>query len=97
MSRIPHHASNPSVTEYCIAHRCGSSTIKPVSDGVRIGILGDFNTEFQSHHATTDSLQHAARKLQIKVESEWLPTTSLTADIAEKKLESFDALWAAPG
>ncbi|HEY3615440.1 MAG TPA: hypothetical protein VGK96_01430 [Candidatus Sulfotelmatobacter sp.] len=68
-----------------------------MSDGVRIGILGDFNTEFRSHHATTDSLQHAARKLQIKVESEWLPTASLTADTAEKKLESFDGLWAAPG
>ena len=68
-----------------------------MSDPVRIGILGDFNTDFRSHHATTDSLQHAAKKLHMTVESEWLPTRSLTADTAEKTLESFDGLWASPG
>ena len=94
---LRHHASNLAATDSRAARRCASSTIKPVSDGVRIGILGDFNTDFRSHHATTDSLQHAARKLQMKVETEWLPTTSLTADAAEKKLEGFDGLWAAPG
>jgi CTP synthase (UTP-ammonia lyase) len=64
---------------------------------VRIGILGDFNPEFRSHHATPDSLQHAARKLDLKVESEWIPTPSLIGSDAEKTLESFDALWASPG
>jgi CTP synthase (UTP-ammonia lyase) len=68
-----------------------------VSDAVRIGILGDFNPEFRSHHATNDSLQHAARKLDMKVESEWLSTPSLTAPEAEKTLESFDGLLASPG
>jgi len=68
-----------------------------VSSPVRIGILGDFNPEFRSHHATLDSLQHAARKLDLKVESEWIPTSSLTTPGAEKILESFDGLWASPG
>jgi CTP synthase (UTP-ammonia lyase) len=68
-----------------------------VSDAVRIGILGDFNSEFRSHHATNDSLQHAARKLNLKVEGEWLPTSTLTAPSAEEKLETFDGLWASPG
>jgi len=68
-----------------------------VSDAVRIGILGDFNADFRSHRATNDALQHAALKLGIKVESEWLPTPSLTAATAEKKLEGFDGLWASPG
>ena len=68
-----------------------------MSDAVRIGILGDFNADFRSHRATNDALQHAARKLNTKVESEWLPTTSLTAPTAEKRLESFDGLWGAPG
>jgi CTP synthase (UTP-ammonia lyase) len=68
-----------------------------VSDAVRIGILGDFNPEFRSHHATPDSLQHAAHKLDLKVESEWIPTPSLIGSGAEKILESFDGLWAAPG
>jgi CTP synthase (UTP-ammonia lyase) len=68
-----------------------------VSNAVRIGILGDFNSEFPSHHATTAALQHAAHKLDLKVESEWIPTTSLTAAGAQKILESFDGLWASPG
>ena len=68
-----------------------------MSNAVRIGILGDFNPEFPSHHATNDSLQHAARQLNTKVESEWIATPSLTADGAEKILETFDGLWAAPG
>jgi CTP synthase (UTP-ammonia lyase) len=68
-----------------------------VSDAVRIGILGDFNAEFRSHHATNDALQHAAHKLNLKVESEWLPTPSLLAEGRESKLESFDGLWASPG
>jgi CTP synthase (UTP-ammonia lyase) len=69
----------------------------PVTSAVRIGILGDFNPEFPSHHATSDSLQHAARKLNIQVDSQWLPTPSLTASGAQKTLESFDGLWASPG
>jgi CTP synthase (UTP-ammonia lyase) len=68
-----------------------------VSEPVRIGILGDFNPEFRSHHATNDSLQHAARKLQLQVESEWLPTPSLVEPGADAMLDSFDGLWASPG
>jgi len=64
---------------------------------VRIGILGDFNPEFRSHHATNDSLQHAAAKLDMPVESAWIPTPSLLEPEAEKNLESFDGLWASPG
>jgi len=74
-----------------------SSTIERVSDTVRIGILGDFNAEFRSHHATGDALQHAARKLKMEVKSEWIPTPSLLNPEAEKTLESFDGLWASPG
>jgi CTP synthase (UTP-ammonia lyase) len=68
-----------------------------VSNAVRIGILGDFNSEFPSHHATTDSLQHAAHKLNMKVESEWIPTPSILNTDAQKNLESFDGIWASPG
>jgi CTP synthase (UTP-ammonia lyase) len=63
----------------------------------RIGILGDFNPEFRSHHATNDALQHAAAKLNIVVESAWLPTPSLLEAGAQKTLEGYDGLWAAPG
>src|SRR6266576_6297774 len=92
-----HHAPNHSLVAGSMVHTMRSSTIEPVSDKVRIGILGDFNADFRSHHATNDALQHAARTLNMKVESEWLPTPSLTTDAAPKTLESFDGLWAAPG
>lgn len=62
-----------------------------------MGILGDFNREFRSHHATNDALQHAAHKLGIAVQSEWIPTAALAEPGSEKKLEAFDGLWAAPG
>jgi CTP synthase (UTP-ammonia lyase) len=68
-----------------------------VTEPIRIGILGDFNPEFRSHHATNDSLQHAARKLGMTVESAWLPTPSLLDPNAAANLESFDGLWASPG
>ncbi|HYM76564.1 MAG TPA: hypothetical protein VE377_11355 [Candidatus Dormibacteraeota bacterium] len=68
-----------------------------MSDAVRIGILGDFNADFRSHHATNDALQHAARKLKMEVTGEWLPTPSLTDPDIEKKLETFDGIWASPG
>jgi CTP synthase (UTP-ammonia lyase) len=68
-----------------------------VPDPVRIGILGDFNAEFRSHHATSDALQHCAAKLGVELESAWLPTRSLLAPDAAKILESYDGLWAAPG
>ena len=68
-----------------------------MSEAVRIGILGDFNPEFRSHHATNDSIQHAARKLGLKVESTWLPTPSLLEPGAKAVLDSFDGLWASAG
>lgn len=68
-----------------------------MNDAIRIGILGDFNPEYRSHHATTDALQHAAKKLKAKLESQWLATPSLLEPGAEKLLESFDGLWASPG
>ena len=74
-----------------------SSTIRRVSDAVRIAILGDFNPQLRSHHATNDALQHAARKLDMSVESEWLSTPSLTKPDSEKTLETFDGIWASPG
>jgi CTP synthase (UTP-ammonia lyase) len=69
----------------------------PVNESVRIGILGDFNPDFRSHHATNDSLQHAARKLQLTLETAWLPTPALVEPGADATLDSFDGLWASPG
>ena len=68
-----------------------------MTGNIRIGILGDFNPEFRSHHATNDSLQHAAKKLGAKVESSWIPTPSLLEPSANAVLASYDGLWGSPG
>lgn len=68
-----------------------------MNDPVRIGILGDFNPEFRSHHATNDSLQHVAARLNLALESEWIPTPSIVEPGGWKTLQTFDGLWASPG
>jgi CTP synthase (UTP-ammonia lyase) len=68
-----------------------------VSDPTRIGILGDFNPEFRSHHATNDALQHAAARLNLRLESQWIPTPCLAEPGGMRQLERFDGLWASPG
>ncbi len=75
----------------------GAGEESPVGDTVRIGIVGDFNPDFHTHHATNACLQHAARRLQMSVESEWVPTPALLEADAETVLGRFDGLWAAPG
>ena len=68
-----------------------------MNDDVRIGILGDLEPGSRGYKAINDALDHAAAKLQIKLESSWIPTSSLVASEAKKMLESFDGLGAAPG
>jgi len=63
---------------------------------IRIGILGDFNPEYRSHHATNSSLEHAAKALGRAVEFDWIPTPGLEGKVAEA-LSGYDALWASPG
>lgn len=68
-----------------------------MGDTVRIGILGDFNPKSPNLPAVAKSLEHAAGKVGVSVSAEWLPTPSMTEASAQKKLESFDGIWAAPG
>ncbi len=68
-----------------------------MSNAVEIGIVGDFNPEFHSHLATNASLQHAARRLNVRVESRWLPTPSLVGSAREPALAACDGLWISPG
>ncbi|HEX4425632.1 MAG TPA: hypothetical protein VH079_09545 [Terriglobales bacterium] len=68
-----------------------------MTDAIRIGILGDFNPKFRSHPATNEAVQHAAAKLNQRVESEWISTASVLETGGQKRLESFDGIWAAPG
>ena len=73
-----------------------SQAIKPMSETVRVGIIGDLNPDFRPHTATDEAIGHAAEALEMSADVEWLPTASLEQQ-TEKTLLAFDALWCAPG
>jgi CTP synthase (UTP-ammonia lyase) len=64
---------------------------------IRIGIIGDFEPAYHSHFATNAALYDAATRLKTSVELRWLPTLSLEAAGAEKRLRRCDGLIASPG
>ena len=64
---------------------------------VRIGILGDFHSEFRSHNATNAALRDVGRHLKLNIQSEWVPTPSLLNANANELLAAFDGLFASAG
>jgi CTP synthase (UTP-ammonia lyase) len=67
-----------------------------VSNFIKIGIIGDFESERPSHKATNEALNHCADYLGINLKLQWLPTESLERD-TDKSIIKFDGLWCAPG
>jgi CTP synthase (UTP-ammonia lyase) len=63
---------------------------------VKIGVIGDYDAKKPSHPATVNAIIHAAKRLNIPVETVWLPTKKLQHAVLEK-LAGFDALFCAPG
>ena len=64
---------------------------------IRIGIIGDFDPNRPSHIATNKALDHAAKDLFVALDFEWLPTLPLEEESSLGRLQTFDALWCAPG
>lgn len=62
---------------------------------VNIGIIGDFDSNRQSHRATNEALNHCANYLGIELAIQWLTTESLERGIDH--ISGFDAFWCAPG
>jgi CTP synthase (UTP-ammonia lyase) len=63
---------------------------------LKIGIIGDYNPNNNSHTATNMAIGHAAQALDISAKIQWLPTPSLEKQ-PEAILPVFDALWCSPG
>ena len=62
---------------------------------VRIAVVGDFNPDFLSHHATNAALRHAAERLGLDLAVEWIPTPAVLRD--PESLAQYDAIWLSPG
>ena len=63
---------------------------------LNVGIIGNWDPSLVSHRATEEALHHAAAARGVTGEYSWWPTRSLEHR-SESGLESFDALWCAPG
>jgi CTP synthase (UTP-ammonia lyase) len=68
-----------------------------VADPLQIGILGDYDPASSTLPAVEQSIKHAAEKLKVTAQAQWLATDSLLDADLENKLEAFDGLWAGPG
>jgi CTP synthase (UTP-ammonia lyase) len=68
-----------------------------VSDPIHIGILGDYDPASPTLPRVAESIHHAAEKLKISADAQWLPTDSLLSADLEKKLEALDGLWGGSG
>jgi CTP synthase (UTP-ammonia lyase) len=64
--------------------------------GLVVGVIGDFNPQYDSHTATNLAFRHAAIPLGVSVDVRWVTTPSLETGV-EKKIGKFDALLCAPG
>ncbi|MEJ7811080.1 MAG: hypothetical protein WKG32_11775 [Gemmatimonadaceae bacterium] len=62
---------------------------------IRAGIIGDYHPLVQGYAVISDALQHAATALAVDVETQWLPTATLSSAV-EQDLAGYDALWCGP-
>ena len=66
------------------------------SPAVRVAIVGDFNPEYQSHHAINASLAHSADAMGLQLESKWVATECAARD-ATRILESHHGVFISSG
>lgn len=67
-----------------------------MKSSIRIAIIGDYDSNRLRQTATTVGLEHAAKKIGVKLETVWLPTTQIGIK-TEELLSDFDAYFGAPG
>jgi len=67
-----------------------------MSSAVRIAIVGDFNPEYHTHHATGAALEHSAEALGLRMEAKWVATGCVARD-AGRILRNYDGLFVASG
>lgn len=61
--------------------------------GVRIALVGDYNTGVPAHQAIPKAFALATEALAIPINAEWLPTDSISDDA---QFAPFDGIWCVP-
>ena len=62
---------------------------------LRVGLIGDYNTEVKAHIAIPKALELASIVTGCEVKANWIATKALKQNA--EQLSSFDALWCVPG
>lgn len=63
---------------------------------LKIGIIGDFNFTYNTHHATNLSLDHAGDFLEVELSYYWMRVNEFLT-LKPTQFSNFDGLWLAPG
>ena len=63
---------------------------------LKIGIIGDYNFTFNSHHATNLAIDHAADFLDIEISYYWIKLSEVL-DFRAQQFNQYDGFWIAPG
>jgi CTP synthase (UTP-ammonia lyase) len=87
----PESCKSPWPTDSMMVGRMNSA-----ANTARIAIVGDFNPEYETHHAIDASLVHAAEALGIRMDSKWVATACAARD-ADRILRNYDGLFIASG
>lgn len=61
-----------------------------------IAIVGDYNSSYEAHTATSDAIGHCSAALGLSIDHHWLDTEELTKSDGIKRLAAFSGIWVAP-
>jgi CTP synthase (UTP-ammonia lyase) len=67
-----------------------------MTNGITVGIVGDYDETFPPHPRTSAAVQHAARALGLTVDARWVPTAECDGD-ASRRLAGCHGVWTSPG
>jgi len=63
---------------------------------LKIGVIGDFNFTYNTHHATNLALDHAGHFLEVELSYYWIRVNEFLG-MKPNQFSNFDGLWLAPG
>lgn len=63
---------------------------------LKIGIIGDYNFTYNSHHATNLAIDHASDFLEIEISYYWIKLNEVL-DYKAQQFNQYDGFWIAPG
>ncbi len=67
-----------------------------MQQSLKIGIIGDYNFTYNSHHATNLAIDHAANFLDIEISYYWMKLSEVL-EFKAQQFNQYDGFWIAPG